>query len=371
MNARPLTLGSASAMPGELAYGWFELAALPTGHAERLPVLIARGRAPGPTLWLTANIHGDEVTGLAVIHEVVTPALLDELRGAVVALPSLNPAALHTRRRQSFLDRRDPNRLFPDSTPTTDGVTLEERRYPAVLVAGYARLFDALRGADYLIDLHCYGLQASCFVFRDRVLHRDEAARPAAEERATRLAELCEWTGLPVVNEVPAARYVESRLHRSTSGAALNEAGVPAITVELGLTGAVDPPALVAGVTAVRNALRGAGMLPGAREPITSVPVPLLPYPVMRELAPRARNSGIVRYHVRPGDVVRAGDRVASLMDLHGRPLADGGEVLAEQDGWILALPRGAICYQGEAVVHMAVRDEGPMVERFPGAASG
>src|SRR5690606_9901988 len=143
-------LGDVVAAPGGLAYGWFELAALPTGHVERLPVILAQGRAPGPTLWLTANIHGDEVTGPAVIHELLSPSFARQLRGTVVALPTLNPAGLHTRQRASYLDRRDPNRLFPDFAP--DGDLYGEP--PAVLETGYARLLSEMRGADWLVDLH-------------------------------------------------------------------------------------------------------------------------------------------------------------------------------------------------------------------------
>jgi len=66
--------------------------------------------------------------------------------------------------------------------------------------------------------------------------------------------------------------------------------------------------------------LKAAGMLPGAPEPVRSVPQPAIDFPVMRESTPRARVSGGVRYHVRPGDVFRAGDLLATMTDLHGRP---------------------------------------------------
>lgn len=368
---RPLSLGTASAAAGEIAYGWYTLADLPTGHVERLPVILARGRAPGPTLWLTANIHGDELTGMAVVHDVVTPALLAELRGTIVALPSLNPAGLHTHRREPYLDPRDPNRLFPGH-PGPGGDPDELARVaanPSVLEGAYADLFAALQhSADLYIDLHCYGLQAASFVIRDRILYHDEAEVPALTQLAARVDELCRASGLPVVQEFTGARYVDKLLHRSTTGAALNFARIPAITVELGLIGGVDPAALAAGTTAVRNVLKWAGMLPGAPEPIRSVPQPAVDFPVTRDSSPRARTSGVVRYHVRPGDVFRTGDLLATMTDLHGRPLATHGEIRAEADGWVMALARGAICYQGQAVTHIAVRDESPLLERFPGS---
>jgi len=366
---RPLSLGTATAVPGEIAYGWYTFADLPTGHVERLPVVLARGREPGPTMWLTANIHGDELTGMAVIHDVVTPALLPALRGTVVALPSLNPAGLHTQRREPYLDARDPNRLFPGADPPGSDPAERARlaETPGIFEAGYAALFDQLRAsADLYVDLHCFGLQAASFVIRDRILYSDDAELPALELLNARLDALCCASGLPVVNEHAAGRYVEKLLHRSTTGAALNLARIPAITVELGLIGGIDPDALEAGTVAVHNLLKGAGMLPGAPEAVRSVPQPKIDFPVMRESTPRARVSGVVRYHVRPGDVFRAGDLLATMTDLHGRALPEHGEVRADADGWVMGLARGAICYQGQAVTHVAIRDHGPMLERFP-----
>lgn len=367
---RPLSFGTASAIAGEITYGWYILADLPTGHVERLPVVIARGREPGPTLWLTANIHGDELTGMAVIHDLVTAALLPELRGTVVALPSLNPAGLHTHRREPYLDPRDPNRLFPgDDYPGDDPVEAARALgAPGVSELAYAALFAELRAsADLYIDLHCYGLQAASFIICDRILYRDEAERPAVLQLAEQLASLCDASGLPVVHELEASRYVARRLHRSTTGAALNVARIPAVTVELGLIGGIDPAALAAGLAGVRNMMRWAKMLPGGPEPVDTVPQPAPGFPTRRDSTPRAPASGVIRYHVVPGQLFRQGELLATLTDLHGRALPLG-ELRAEVDGWVLGLARGAICYQGQAVLYVAVRDGGPAVERYPGA---
>lgn len=47
--------------------------------------MIASGNEPGPTFLLTANIHGDEVTGLVVVHRFIegleASGRLEKLRG--------------------------------------------------------------------------------------------------------------------------------------------------------------------------------------------------------------------------------------------------------------------------------------------------
>ncbi|MBN9390678.1 MAG: succinylglutamate desuccinylase/aspartoacylase family protein [Chloroflexi bacterium] len=366
---KTVRVGSAESRPGELVYGWFELAQLPTGHTERLPVIIAQGREPGPTFWFTANIHGNELTGMAAVHDIVKPALLENLRGTVVAIPSLNPAGLRTNQRVPYFEMEDPNRSFPGyNNPVTDPTTAERQKHPpSIYDEAMARLFECIReSADFLVDLHCYGLQAASFTIRDRVLYRDEASKAEAEDLYRRMDELCTAFGLAVVNEAEARRYVDQKLHRSTSGAALNEARIPAITVELGLIGGVDPDALSAARTGMLNSLRWAGMLPGMLEKITSVPVPQPTFATRRENSPRAQASGILRYHVRPGDMVSEGDVIATLTDIFGNPIPENSEIKAESDGWIISLSRGAMCYQGQVVTNMAVRDENPMLETFP-----
>jgi hypothetical protein len=306
---------------------------------------------------------------MAAIHDVVKPDLLENLRGTVVAIPSLNPAGLRTVRRVPYFESQDPNRSFPGYTgPVSDPVTAERQQHPpSIYDLAMERLFQDIHStADYLVDLHCYGLQSSSFTIRDRVLYHKEEELPTANSLYRQMDEMCRAFGLPVVNESEAGRYVDQKLHRSTSGAALNEARIPAITVELGLIGGVDPDALSAGRTGLYNVLKWAGMLPGEPEKIISVPVPEVPFSTRRENSPRARASGILRYHVRPGDIVSEGDLIGTLTDIFGTPVPEFSEIRAESDGWIISLSRGAICYQGQTVTNMAMRDDAPMVEPFP-----
>ena len=107
-------------------------------------------------------------------------------------------------------------------------------------------------------------------------------------------------------------------------------------------------------------------MLPGTPEKISSVPVPEVSFNTRRENSPRAQASGILRYHVKPGDIVSKGDLLGTLTDIFGTPIPEHSEIRAESDGWIISLSRGAICYQGQTVTNMAVRDDAPMIEPFP-----
>lgn len=362
-----LKVGTAVARPGEISYGWFDIVELPTGNQERLPVIICQGNEPGPVFWFTAGIHGDELTGVPALHETITAELATNLRGTVVAIPSLNPAGLLTHTRQPYYNVGDPNRTFPGykkEDNSKDGPEIN-----SIYEDAMARLFEVIREtADYLIDLHCYNLQATPFTIRDRVLYYNEADREEAEELLRRTDALIEAFGLPVTNEFLAGKYFEKKLHRSTSGAALNEARIPSFTVELGADKIIDPAALEAAKVGIINVLKHVGMLEGEIEPVTSVPCPKLEFGVKRASVPKAPVSGLIRYHVKPGDMIKKGDVIASLRDVFGRPVTNGpSEILSDYDGWVISLQHGLICYQGQVIANLAIRDDDPMVVPFEG----
>ncbi|MBI4495049.1 MAG: succinylglutamate desuccinylase/aspartoacylase family protein [Chloroflexi bacterium] len=360
-----LRLGELEARPGELVCGFAELLPLPSGRAEAWPLMLLQGREPGPTLWLTANIHGNELTGIAALHRVVRPELAERLRGTIVAVPSLNPAGLRSMARAPYYwaeGTEDPNRQFP-ALPRPGGA-------PAAHDSAYeqaaAVLFDWVRqSADLLLDLHCASIHSVPHVIRDRVLYAEPADCAAAEQLARRLEVVARGLGLPVVNEFPPQHYVAEHLHRSLSGACTNVARIPALTLELGAPFVVDPSALEAAVLALQNALVLAEMVEGTLHPIPFVPGPAVDYPLRREDHPRAPTAGLISYRVAAGATVGPDQVVAELRDVFGRPVG-GGEVRAGQEGWIIGLRHGLAVYPRQPLATMGVRDEAPLVAPYP-----
>ena len=360
MSGEAFAVGTATARPGEIVYGELPVLDLPTGGREALPVIIAQGREDGPTLWLTANIHGAELTGIPVIHRTVGGDIAAHLRGTIVALPTLNPAGLRTAQRAPYYSPTDPNRLWPErrreGDPGPQGV------YDRI--AGRIQAEIAGR-CDYLLDLHNAAIRTIPFTIVDRVLYNGDTDRARAEALGAQLQAMARAFGLSTVNEAAAERYVRQMLHRSTSGSAVNVLGVPALTIELGLTGAVDPAAVEAGVAGVRNVLRWAGMLPGAPEPITACPVVDPGHPTRRDDSARAPKSGLLAPVLEPGARFATGQLLARMVDLWGRPL-DGAEVAAPADGWLIGWNNGLAKYADQTVASLAIRDDAPLVAPYP-----
>ena len=367
----PISLGTAKASPGRISYGSYNLLEHPIGGVEQLPVVIAQGNARGPTFWLTAGIHGNEHAGLQVLHLLLTRELARSLNGTIICIPALNPAALRTMKREAYYHHGDPNRLFPDGKPAKPFDP--DIDPPSVLEQGYTRLFHEVQNtADFWIDLHNTWTGSVSMVYRDRVYYRDDgaalavkAARIEAEKLDTRMGEMCAAYGHSVLREMACEAYFNDKLHRSTTGAAVNVARIPALTMELGTGHMPDPKIVTASLTGLKNVLRWAGMLEGEMEPIAGIKVVDLGYACRRRGTPRLSVPCIVRHLVDAGDIVKKGDPIAELRDIWGRPA--GEKILrSEYDGWIMGRLHGIVHYAQAEVCGMGVRDDLPPVLPFP-----
>ncbi len=358
-----LTLGTAQSERGKITYGEYPLVRHPIGGADALPVIIAQGQGDGPVFWVTAGIHGIEHAGLQVIHRLITPELLADLRGTLVAIPGLNPAGLRTLQRRAYYHDGDPNRLFPDGrTPFTD----PDKAPPSALEQAYGQLFEEIKqSASYFFDLHCISIGSLSFAFRDRLLYRkgDEAARQRAEATSAKMEAMAHAYGHTLIADFAVSKYIDEKLHRATTASIAMLAGIPALTAEISSSYTPARATVNASLAGLRNILRWAGMLPGDPEPITGVKVVDPGYPTRRRSVARVTTACIVHHLAEPGDLVKVGDPLVEMRDAWGRVL---GILYSEYDGFVISCPPGILYYPGEASVLLAIRDDEPLVGPYP-----
>jgi len=140
---------------------------------------------------------------------------------------------------------------------------------------------------------------------------------------------------------------------------------IPAFTVELGTGHMPDPAIVTASAAGTRNVMRWAGMLDGTMEPIRGIKVVDPGFPVRRRSTPRVEQACVVLHLVEAGDLVQAGDPVAEIRDIWGRPLGDG-LLRSDYDGFVIGRSHGIYYYPGQAVLGMAIRDDEPLVAPYP-----
>jgi predicted deacylase len=290
------------------------------------------------------------------------------MRGTIVAIPVLNPAGQRTNRRDPYHAPKDPNRLWPDGKPKKPQDP--DKDPPSSLETAYERLFEEIcASADYLIDYHNAWTNSISFIFQDRILYRAdqdaEQNKEKAEALATKLDEMVRAYGHTIVNEFPPEKYIDEKLHRSTSGAALLVGQVPGFTVELGTGHMPDPAIVAASAAGTRNVMRWAGMLDGDPEPIDGIKIVDPGFPARRRGTPRVDEACVVVHLVEAGDLVKVGDPVAEVRDVWGRPLGDG-LLRSEHDGFVIGRMHGIYYYPGDAVLGMAIRDDAPMIAPYP-----
>ncbi len=138
-----LSIAGVTARPGTKASGTLKVAEHPDGSPERIPFVLVNGAKDGPSLWLTACEHGDEVLSAAAVVEFVSQLDPKKVKGQVVAFPVLNTTAFNIKRRFSPIDSYDFSRAWPGF----------RNGWLAQQVA--AQLLQLLVDhADYVIDIH-------------------------------------------------------------------------------------------------------------------------------------------------------------------------------------------------------------------------
>ena len=82
------------------------------GVPWRVPLIIIRGENKGPTLGITAALHGNELNGISTIFKLIEKIDPKKLSGNLVLVPISNvPGYLLNQR--YFIDNVDLNRIMP------------------------------------------------------------------------------------------------------------------------------------------------------------------------------------------------------------------------------------------------------------------
>jgi predicted deacylase len=313
-----------------------ELSQLTMPSGNPIPVLSLDSAIPGPRVVVTANIHGDEVTGIGIVHNLALclPDLL--LRGSVVMYPTLNPAGLAAGSRVLPGDGQDLNRMFPGRP-----------RGPASERHANCIWNDITsRCPDVLIDLHTDVAGAMPYAIIDRVLRVRERRRLTQQ-----CMKMAAASGLTVLREYPRDRYIRYHLDRSLPGAIVNHCGIPAVTLEVGPRRRLDPASVAVGTEAALGVLTNVGVLNMPARPDPSFKGG---GPWRRESGPRTNHTGILVPQVRSGDVLERGAPIAEVRTIEGEVL----EVLrARAVGFVVALPERTHVVPGVSCATLSVRD--------------
>jgi hypothetical protein len=309
-----LQIGLVTVAPGEVRDLRLKISETYTGDEIFLPVRVIRSAKAGPTVLVTAAVHGDEINGTGVVHELMFQETWNLQSGSLVLVPVVNVFGFENHDRY-LPDRRDLNRSFPGS----EGGSLASR-------IAHTLMTQVITRCNYCIDLHSAAFQRTNYP-NVRGDLRDKGVRKLA--RAFGCALVVDGKG------------PEGSLRREAC-----RAGVPTIILEAGEPSKVEPTVLEIGVRGVKNVLRTLGMLNGKFEspPYTAK--------IQKTTWLRAEVGGILRFHVSPGDLVEAGQAVASNFTIMGERQ---NTLYSPSDGIVLSLTTMPAVKPGEPVCYIAL----------------
>ena len=85
--AEPFTIGGETIAPGTQADIGLPITTMATGFNSQLAVRVLNGARPGPTIFVSGAIHGDEIVGTAIIQRLANILSPDRLSGTVMLVP--------------------------------------------------------------------------------------------------------------------------------------------------------------------------------------------------------------------------------------------------------------------------------------------
>jgi len=295
---------------------------------RRIPVLVADSRIPGPVVCLIGCLHGDEVGGTAIVHEVFAQLRRRGLsRGSVYAYPLVNSMGFENVSRYITADGEDLNRCFPGDVRGSMGQQIARRLFDTVLKTS----------PDLVIDLHNDWIRSVPYCLLDPA---DQFPNKALYSRVLKTAAA---TGLILVEDSD----VFHPLANTLAGALVGE-GIAALTIEAGGSFAIVEEGVAAGTQAVMSMLSLLNMI---RDPETKIARASTPRALRYTDRPLSTTSGLVRFFVEPGEPIVKGQKLAAIYSAFGsceETLYAGG------DGFVLGLEDHARVLPGRAVIAIA-----------------
>jgi len=315
----PLELLGRTVQPATIVKRQLALGESYAGDTLSTPVLVAHGGTAGPTLCLTAAIHGDELNGIEVVRRTVNALDVKALRGTVIGVPVVNLLAFARGARETP-DRRDLNRYFPGRPDGSFADRIAHALFSNIVTPH----------CDYLVDFHTGSFNRS---------NLPQLRANLDDKRVRRFVR--QFGEIPVMFK----RGSRKMLRRVAT-----EAGIPGVSFEFGESTTVQTPYVETAERALAAALVNLGMLPGEKR--------RLEQPIYRKSRwIRAENGGIFISHKLIGDEVKAGEVIGVIAN----PLTEEEKPLtAAVDARILGIASNQFVLPGYGVFHLGIAEAPP-----------
>lgn len=294
----------------------FSIARLYTTTKVEIPVFIERSKIPGPTILITAALHGDEINGVEIVRQLIARKLNKPKRGTIICIPILNVFGFLQNNRY-FPDGRDLNRVFPG----TKTGSLASR-------VAYYFTREILPHVDLCLDFHTGGAS------------RFNAPQIRIKPGDDQLMELAKIFNAPFT--------VYSKTIDKSYRKTCDNKGIPSLLFEGGKSFDSNKNIAKEGVEGIMRILAHFDMLS-----LKKVPAAAHGQTVIIDKARwvRAHRSGLLHVKIQSNQHVLKGELLATITDPYGKMRF---RVSAPNDGYIISVNESPIVNQGDAIFHLS-----------------
>jgi len=311
----PFEIGGKKIAPGHRLTLDLPIGAFSNHMPSTLPMRVIHGRRPGPVLFVSAAVHGDEIIGVEIVRRLLNSGAIKGLRGTLLCIPVVNTFGFVSQSRY-LPDRRDLNRSFPGSTNGS-------------LAGQLAHLFveEIVARADFGIDLH------------SAAQHRVNLPQIRYDSEQDGLKEHALAFGAPLVLAAP--------LRPGSLRLTAREQGVEMLLYEAGEALRFDEFSVRVGVRGILNVMRHIGMLAGKKSGKSRIQ----PVVATESKWVRSPSGGVLRAVRTIGDSVKSGDVLGYISDPWGEAEQ---QAQAAFDGIVIGRTNLPIVNPGDALFHIA-----------------
>lgn len=282
-----------------------------------IPVHIINSGKPGPTILLSAGMHGEETNGIEIVRKIIQRPEVQDLKcGALIAIPVINIISFLYGSRD-LPDGKDLNRCFPGSKNGSIGSRI-----------AYDLVKHIIPIIDFGVDFHTGGAkinnypQIRCvFDFKGNL-------------------ELAKQFGAPLIIN---SNYRDGTLRKEAS-----KKNKSILVYEAGESMRFDYLAINGGVNGCLRLMNAHNMI--------DIEAPNMPgVKIYKDSWVRADSSGLFHMNKSNGSHVLTGD----LLGVVCNPFGDiEDKIYATKPGYIVGINNQPVVNQGDALIHLGYEED-------------
>ncbi|QEY53096.1 succinylglutamate desuccinylase/aspartoacylase family protein [Legionella longbeachae] len=280
-----------------------------------LPIHVINGSEEGPTLCLTAAIHGDEINGVEIIRRLLKKKGLKHINGSVLAIPIVNVYGFLYQERY-LMDRRDLNRSFPGSSKGSLASMLAEIISKQILSQ-----------STHAIDLHTGSN------------HRFNLPQIRANLDMEGIEDLARAFNVPVI--------LHSTFRDGSMREYANEQGIHILVYEGGESLRFDELSIRTGINGILSVMGALGMIKPSKYGVKKC----TPTVSRNSYWLRAPISGILRHIKKSGNKVTKGQVIAIIANPTS---TEEYKLKSPISGIIIGESKLPLVHSGQALFHIA-----------------